>query len=191
MMVITFIIIKKTIGLRATAEEEIMGLDITEHGLPSAYGGFAMLPETVEYDASYIPKEVPAFAAEGVVPAAAAGSTGSSGADLGAGPVFVTGEVPPAEAVTVQKMPSFEGREHKFTKVEIICKEARLEALKNAMVDIGIAGMTVSHVLGCGEQKGKPEYYRGVQVEASLLPKVQVDIVEGYPGTADRSRSRP
>ncbi|MBR0106555.1 MAG: ammonium transporter [Lachnospiraceae bacterium] len=174
---IAFLVIRKVIGLRVTREEEMAGLDSTEHGLPSAYGGFAMLPETVEYDASYIPKEVPAFAAEGVVPAAAAGSTGSSGADLGAGPVFVTGEVPPAEAVTVQKMPSFEGREHKFTKVEIVCKEARLEALKNAMVDIGIAGMTVSHVLGCGEQKGKPEYYRGVQVEASLLPKVQVDIV--------------
>ena len=58
-----------------------------------------------------------------------------------------------------------------------ICKEARLETLKNAMMDIGIMGMTVSHVLGCGAQKGKPEYYRGVQVEANLLPKVQVDIV--------------
>ncbi|MBQ1515916.1 MAG: adenylate cyclase, partial [Lachnospiraceae bacterium] len=174
---IAFLVIRKVIGLRVTREEEMAGLDSTEHGLPSAYGGFAMLPETVEYDASYIPKEVPAFAAEGVVPAAAAGNAGASGADVSAAPVFVTGEVPPAEAVTVQKMPSFEGREHKFTKVEIICKEARLEALKNAMVDIGIAGMTVSHVLGCGEQKGKPEYYRGVQVEASLLPKVQVDIV--------------
>ena len=65
----------------------------------------------------------------------------------------------------------------KITKVEIICKEARLEALKNAMVGIGITGMTVSHVLGCGVQKGSPEYYRGVEVEASLLPKIQVDIV--------------
>ena len=65
----------------------------------------------------------------------------------------------------------------KFTKVEIVCKEARLEALKTAMVGIGITGMTVSHVLGCGAQKGKPEYYRGVEVEATLLPKIQVDIV--------------
>lgn len=64
-----------------------------------------------------------------------------------------------------------------MTKIEIICKEAKLEALKNAMVNIGITGMTVSHVLGCGIQKGKPEYYRGVEVEASLLPKIQVDIV--------------
>ena len=65
----------------------------------------------------------------------------------------------------------------KLTKVEIICKESRLEALKNAMTSIGITGMTVSHVMGCGAQKGKPEYYRGIPVEATLLPKVQVDIV--------------
>ena len=65
----------------------------------------------------------------------------------------------------------------KFTKVEIICKEARLEQLKNAMTSLGITGMTVSHVMGCGQQKGKPEFYRGVQTEAMLLPKVQVDIV--------------
>ena len=65
----------------------------------------------------------------------------------------------------------------KFTKIEIVCKESKFEALKNAMMKLGITGMTVSHVLGCGVQKGKPEYYRGVQVEANLLPKVQVDIV--------------
>lgn len=65
----------------------------------------------------------------------------------------------------------------KFTKIEIICKESRFEALKTAMMSLGITGMTVSHVLGCGIQKGKPEYYRGVQVEANLLPKVQIDIV--------------
>ena len=64
-----------------------------------------------------------------------------------------------------------------MTKIEIVCKEARLDALKNAMIAIGITGMTVTHVLGCGAQKGKPEYYRGVQVEATLLPKVQLDIV--------------
>ena len=61
--------------------------------------------------------------------------------------------------------------------MEIICKESRLETLKNAMMDIGITGMTVSHVLGCGIQKGAPEYYRGVQIEANLLPKIQVEIV--------------
>ena len=57
-----------------------------------------------------------------------------------------------------------------------ILKE-KFDALKSAMSKLGITGMTVSHVMGCGVQKGKPEYYRGVPVEASLLPKVQVDIV--------------
>ena len=141
---IVFFILKKTIGLRVDAEHEITGLDVTEHGLLTAYAGFAMLPDTTAEDTL----------------------------------VVVAGEVPVAEAVPVKKMPSFDGNEGaKFTKVEIICKESRLESLKNAMIDIGITGMTVSHVLGCGIQKGKPEYYRGVQVEASLLPKVQVDIV--------------
>ena len=144
-MTITFLIIKKTVGLRVSAEEEIKGLDSTEHGLPSAYADFVPAVESLDY--GY----------EGVV--------------------AVSGEVPMAEAVPVKKVPAFENGTPKFTKVEIICKEARLETLKNAMMDIGITGMTVSHVLGCGAQKGKPEYYRGVQVEVNLLPKVQIDIV--------------
>ena len=72
---------------------------------------------------------------------------------------------------------AFDDGAAKLTKIEIICKEQRFEALKNAMMAIGITGMTVSHVLGCGAQKGQPEYYRGVAVEANLLPKIQVDIV--------------
>ena len=144
-MIIVFTIIKKVFGLRVSREEETIGLDATEHGLPSAYAGFAMLPEYIE---------------EG-----------------GAAPVVVDGDVPVAEAVTVKKVPSFEPGDHKFTKIEIVCKESRFESLKSAMMNVGITGMTVSHVLGCGLQKGKPEYYRGVQVEATLLPKVQVDIV--------------
>ena len=93
-------------------------------------------------------------------------------------PVKVTGDVPPAEAVPVKRVPAFDdGTTPKFTKVEIICKENRFESLKKAMMSLGITGMTVSHVLGCGLQKGKPEYYRGVEIEAELLPKVQVDIV--------------
>ena len=144
-MTITFLIIKKTVGLRVSAEEEIKGLDSTEHGLPSAYADFVPAVESLDY--------------------------GYESA------VAVSGEVPMAEAVPVKKVPAFEDGTPKLTKVEIICKEARLETLKNAMMDIGITGMTVSHVLGCGAQKGKPEYYRGVQVEANLLPKVQIDIV--------------
>ena len=141
---ITFLVIKKTVGLRVTKEEEIVGLDICEHGLPSAYAGFAMLPDTVSDDA----------------------------------PVAVSGDVPAAEAVPVKKVPEFrEEGAPKFTKIEIVCKESRLQSLKEAMMSIGITGMTVSYVLGCGIQKGKPEYYRGIQVEANLLPKVQVEIV--------------
>ena len=139
---IVFLAIKYTIGLRADAEDEIAGLDVSEHGLLTAYAGFAMQPD---------------IAAEGeAVPAA------------------VTGDVPAAEAIPVKKVPSFEEGTPKFTKIEIVCRESKFEALKNAMMKLGITGMTVSHVLGCGAQKGKPEYYRGVQVEASLLPKVQV-----------------
>ena len=144
-MALTFLIIKKTIGLRVSPEEEIKGLDSTEHGLPSAYADFLPAVESLDY--------------------------GYEDA------VAVTGDAPVAEAVPVKKVPTFDEGSPKFTKVEIICKEARLESLKNAMMSIGITGMTVSHVLGCGAQKGKPEYYRGVQVEANLLPKVQVDIV--------------
>ena len=144
MMIITFTIIKKTIGLRATAEEEIMGLDITEHGLPSAYAGFAATSE----DYSVYGEDV----------------------------TVVTGSTPVAEAVEVKKVPSFSG-DAKFTKVEIICKESKFEKLKRAMAKLGITGMTVTHVMGYGSQKGKPEYYRGVPMETNLLPKIQVEMV--------------
>jgi len=145
---IVFFILKKTIGLRVEPEEEIEGLDISEHGLLTSYAGFAMLPDTLTED----------------------------GEDVTA----VTGDIPEAEAIPVKKIPSFEesdGKMPKFTKVEIICKEYKFEALKKALLELGITGMTLSHVLGCGIQKGKPEYYRGVEVEATLLPKIQLDIV--------------
>ena len=141
---VTFLVIRTIVGLRVEREEEMAGLDATEHGLPSAYAGFAMLPEYIEE---------------------------------GSDPVVVSGDTPVAEAIPVKKVPAFEEGTPKFTKIEIVCRESKFEALKNAMMKIGITGMTVSHVLGCGIQKGKPEYYRGVQVEANLFPKVQVDIV--------------
>ena len=141
---VTFLVIKVAVGLRVDREEEMIGLDVTEHGLPSAYAGFAMLSEYIE-----------------------------EGNDF----VAVSGDTPVAEAIPIKKVPVFEEGIPKFTKIEIVCKESKFEALKNAMMKLGITGMTVSHVLGCGIQKGKPEYYRGVQVEANLFPKVQVDIV--------------
>ena len=82
-----------------------------------------------------------------------------------------------AEAVPVKREPSFAGDGHKFTKVEIVFKEEKLYALKDAMSKLGITGMTVSHVMGYGMQKGHTEFYRGVPVETDLRPKVQVDIV--------------
>ena len=146
-MLVTFQVIRKTNGLRAKAEDELRGLDISEHGLPSAYADFA--PAVEKYAAFASSEEI----------------------------VAVTGTTPVAEAVPVKREPSFEPDSSKFTKVEIIFKEERLYALKEAMTKLGITGMTVSHVMGCGVQKGRPEYYRGVAVEASLLPKVQVDMV--------------
>lgn len=143
---IVFLAIKNTIGLRAEPEDEIVGLDISEHGLLTAYAGFAMLPDTIA-------------------------------GDVDTNTILAMGDVPEAEAIPVKKMPAFEEGTPKFTKVEIVCKESRFEPLKSAMMELGITGMTVSHVLGCGTQKGKPEYYRGVQVEANLLPKIQVEIV--------------
>ena len=89
--------------------------------------------------------------------------------------VAVTGTAPVAEAIPVKREPSFDG--HKFTKVEIVFKEERLYALKDAMSKLGITGMTVSHVMGYGMQNGHTEFYRGVAVETDLRPKVQVDIV--------------
>ncbi len=147
LMVITFAVIQKLHGLRVTAEEETTGLDITEHGLPSAYPDFA---PAVNKFSSYAPDD---------------------------GIVAVTADVPMAEAVPVKKVPTFTEGEVKFTKIEIVCKESRFDALKAALTKLGVTGMTVSHVLGCGVQGGKPEYYRGVAVETNLLPKIQVDVV--------------
>lgn len=149
-MTITFQIIKHTIGLRASAQEEIEGLDIQEHGLASAYADF-----------------MPATSVTGL------------SADFSTVPA-PSGTASPDEAVPVQvsSRPSGLGASDvKLTKVTILCSQARFESLKAAMNEIGVTGMTVTQVLGCGIQKGKTEYYRGVAMSMNLLPKVQVDIV--------------
>ena len=150
LMTICFLIMKKTIGLRVSKNEELRGLDSTEHGLPSAYADFA--PSTVAY-ADYIKEDA-----------------------------VVTGDVPPAEAIEVKMETASVAKTKKttgpkFSKVEIIFKEERLYALKDAMSKLGITGMTVSHVMGYGVQQGHTEVYRGVAVETNLMPKVQVDMV--------------
>ncbi len=148
-MTIVFQIIKHTIGLRVTAEEEISGLDLPEHGLVSAYADFY--------------------------------TTGSR--MIGSGEMAATVDsskvVSPEVAIPVTevKATSSVGSDVKMTQIRIITKENHFEVLKEAMNRIGITGMTVNHVLGCGMQKGSTELYRGTPLEINLLPKVQVDIV--------------
>ena len=145
-MSIVFFVLKKTVGLRVTKEEEMKGLDVTEHGLVSAYADFmpigvgtASLDETFD----------------------------------------VEGNVPVTKAVPVQLAGNYDVATDgvKITKIDILLKQSKLEALKEEMDKLGITGMTVSQVLGCGAQKGKAEYYRGVAVESNLLPKMKVEIV--------------
>ena len=151
-MILTFVVIKKTNGLRASAEDEINGLDISEHGLPSAYADFTNTFEHI-YDATPYAEEY------------AAKVTGTESIE-NAVPVVQTADID-----------STSTNGHKFTKVEIICKSARFEALKHAMSKLGVTGMTVTQVLGCGVQGGKADKYRGADIDVSLLPKVQVEIV--------------
>ena len=147
---ITFMIIKKTIGLRVSRHEEIVGLDATEHGLPSSYADFIPSMQ-VETTASGKEKEVDTLAK---VEAASNEH-----------------EVP----VVHKKYVPSEGAH--MSKVVIITKQEHAEELKNAMSKIGITGMTVTNVLGCGMQKGSTEYYRGVPIETHLLPKIKMEIV--------------
>ena len=137
-MIIVFIIIKHTIGLRASAEDEILGMDISEHGLASAYADF--LPAAPSY----------AGESEGAV-------------DLA--------DVKPAQLTLGN------GGNGKYTKISIICPEERFGILRDTMNAIGVSGMTVSQVMGCGAEKGKTGRYRGVATTMNLYKKIQVDIV--------------
>ncbi len=144
---ITFIVIKKLVGLRVSEEEEVVGLDSTEHGLPSAYAGFSIMDisntmtmainENTILEPSQIEKK-----AENIVPVVREG-----GIDTG------------------------------MSKVVIIARLSKYDALKKAMNDLGVTGMTVTQVMGCGIQKGAGDMYRGVEVDATLLPKVKVEVV--------------
>ena len=142
---IVFTVIKKTIGLRCSAEDEIEGLDISEHGLASAYADW-VTATSMNIDDTYA-----------AVP--------------------VTGTTPVEKAVPVVKAPKPEHEGSKYTKITIVCNQSKFEALKAQMSQIGVTGMTVTQVMGCGVQKGKTEYYRGVPLNMNLLPKLQVDIV--------------
>lgn len=139
MMTIVFQIIKHTIGLRVSAEEEITGLDVSEHGLASAYADFVPTVPT------YIDDENSAVDIKGLKPA-----------DITVGAAGAGGQ---------------------YTNISIICNEDRFGVLKETLAAIGVTGMTVTNVMGCGIEKGKSGIYRGVKTSMNLIPKVKVDIV--------------
>ncbi len=137
---VVFLVLKKTIGLRVSAEEEIIGLDKLEHGLDSSYAGFAI---------NYSEEEI-AEAKEAHV------------------------TLPREQAIPVVSKAT---NAKAMKEIVIVTRQTKFDALKKAMNEIGVTGMTVSNVMGCGLQKGASEYYRGVPVEINLLPKIRVDIV--------------
>lgn len=143
-MTIIFWVIKHTIGLRVSEEEEIRSLDIMEHGLASSYADFMQVPTV---NGLYKPEK------------------------MSAAPVPVT------EAVPATEVPSTGKDGHKLSKVVVICRQSRFEDLKNALEEIGIAGLTMTNVLGCGVEKGATEFYRGVPVNATLHPKIKLEMV--------------
>ena len=148
---ITFVVIRATVGLRVTEEEEIVGLDATEHGLPSAYAGFSLMDvsNTMTMDIN-------------------------ENTDLGESDYASASDVLKDAAVKVEAMPvSSTG----IYKVVIISRLTKYDHLKKAMNELGVTGMTVTQVMGCGIQKGAGEKYRGVEVDATLLPKVKVEVV--------------
>lgn len=124
-------------GLRASADDEVAGLDISEHGLDSAYADF--LPTAPSYDGEGATVDV-----SGVQPA------------------------------NIELVPN---TAESYTKVTIITGQDKFLTLKDAMAQIGVTGMTVSTVMGCGAQSGKTGQYRGVKTSMHLLPKIQVEVV--------------
>lgn len=152
-MTLVFFFIKAVFGLRVSEEEEIVGLDSMEHGLPSAYAGFSIMDIS-----NTMTMEV------------------NENTNLGVGEYEAASEAQKNAAVKVVQTPvSATG----IYKVSIIAKLSRYDQLKKAMNDIGVTGMTVTQVMGCGIQKGAGEKYRGVEMDATLLPKVKVEVIVG------------
>ena len=150
---LAFLIIKATVGLRVSEEEEIVGLDACEHGLPSAYAGFSIMDvsNTMTMDVN-------------------------ENTDLGQDSYVAASEAQKDAAVKVVNAVSAATG---IYKVSIISRLSRYDQLKKAMNDIGVTGMTVTQVMGCGVQKGAGEKYRGVEMDATLLPKVKVEVIVG------------
>ena len=157
---LTFLLIKAIFGLRVSEEEEIVGLDATEHGLPSAYAGFSLMDisNTMTMDVN-------------------------ENTDLGTADYEAASEAKRKAAVPVAAapVPSASG----MYKVVIIAKLSRYEKLRKALNDLGVTGMTMTQVMGCGIQKGAGEKYRGVEMDATLLPKVKIEVVVSKIPVAD------
>ena len=149
---IAFVIIKKTIGLRVSEEEEVVGLDSMEHGLASAYSGFSIMDvsNTMTMDVN-------------------------ENTDLGTPEYAQASQIKRDAAVKV--VSTVPKDETGMYKVVIIAKLSRYDHLKKAMNDLGVTGMTCTQVMGCGIQKGSGERYRGAEVDATLLPKIKVEVV--------------
>lgn len=149
---IAFLIIKATIGLRVSEEEEIVGLDPTEHGLASAYSGFSIMDisNTMTMEAN---------------------------ANTSLGTDSYEAASPAAKNASVKVVTAPVSLDTGIHKIVIIAKLSRYDYLKKAMNDLGVTGMTVTQVMGCGIQKGAGEMYRGVEMDATLLPKVKVEVV--------------
>ncbi len=148
-----FLIIKATVGLRVTEQEEIIGLDATEHGLPSAYAGFSIMDisNTMTMEVNE--------------------NTALGNDDY----VTASGTQKDAAVRVIKTAESDTG----IYKVSIISRLSRYDVLRKAMNEIGVTGMTVTQVMGCGIQKGAGERYRGVELDATLLPKVKVEVIVG------------
>ena len=149
-IIITYTLIKKFNGLRVSEEEEITGLDRMEHGLTSAYAGFSIMDIS-----NTMTMEV------------------NENTSLGTDEYEEASEAKKDASVKVVNAFPDTG----ISKVVIIARLSRYDTLRKAMNDLGVTGMTVTQVMGCGIQKGAGERYRGVEVDATLLPKVKVEVV--------------
>ena len=156
-MFIVFKVIDKTVGLRVPEQIELDGLDIHEHGLASAYSGFAI------NDMAGMDMDV------------------NENTDLGEDDYEKAskGQVDAAVKV-VRQQTSVDGvYDTGMHKVSIICRLSKFDTLKTALNNLGVTGITMTQVMGCGIQKGAGEKYRGVELDANLLPKVKVEVVVG------------
>ena len=163
-MTATFFVIDKTVGLRVSKEEEIAGMDVSEHGLKSSYGDFVTVPFG----------QVPVFRGINKQPNEAE----LAFAGMGLGDVdFDTKETIPEIKPELPKLGRPLSGEEKISKVDIIANEDRFEELKDELNKIGVTGMTVTNVYGYGMQKGHTTYYRGAEVDANLLPKTRIEII--------------